>query len=236
MSEKSDPPIHNKLLAALPGKEYKRLVPLLEPVSLEFKAVLSEPNAPFEHAYFPNGDVISLLIVMEDGVAREVGLIGNEGMLGLAALAGAKTTPFRALVQLPGTGMRIKVKVLRDEFRRGGALQDLLLLYTQTFFTQVSLTAACGTTHNVDQRLCRWLLMTHDRAGAAEFEMTQEFMGVMLGVTRTFVSRTARALQRAGLIKYSRGKVQILDRKKLEASACSCYHIVEQEYRRLLTK
>jgi len=226
------PPIQNQLLAALPGKEYKRLIPHLESVRLPFMEVIYESGAPIEHVYFPNEGLISLLVVMEDETPREVGLIGNEGMLGTAVALGMSTTPIRALIQMPGSAMRMKAEALRDELKRGGALQDVLQRYAHALFTQISQSAACISSHEVDKRLSRWLIMTHDRAPGDEFEMKHEFMAMMLGVTRSVVTRAAGSLQNEKMIRYTRGQVTILDRRRLEATACECYGVVKEEYAR----
>jgi CRP-like cAMP-binding protein len=223
------PPIRNQLLAALPGKEYKRLLPHLETVRLPFMEVIYEGGEPIEHVYFPNEGLLSLLIVMEDETLREVGLIGHEGMLGTAVALGMKTTTTRALVQMPGSAVRMKAQALRDELKRGGALQNVLQRYVHALFTQISQSAACVSSHAVDERLSRWLVMTHDRAPGDEFEMKHEFMAMMLGVTRSVVTRAAGRLQREKMIRYTRGRVTVLDRDRLEASACECYRVVKAE-------
>lgn len=226
------PPIQNQLLAALPGTEYKRLIPHLESVRLPFMEVLYESGDAIEHVYFPNDGLISLLVVMGDEMPREVGLIGNEGMLGVPVTLGMKTTSARALIQMPGSAMRMKAQTLRAELKRGGAFQNLLLRYAHALFTQVSQSAACVSSHEVDKRLSRWLVMTHDRAPGDEFEMKHEFMAMMLGVTRSVVTRAAGSLQNEKMIRYTRGQVTILDRLRLEATACECYGVVKAEYAR----
>jgi len=223
------PPIQNHLLAALPGKEYKRLIPHLETVRLPFMEILYEGGEPIEHVYFPNDGLISLLVVMADGTLREVGLIGNEGMLGTALALGMNTTPTRALIQMPGSAMRMKAKALRDELKRGGALQDVLQRYVHALFTQISQSAACVSSHAVDERLSRWLVMTHDHAPGDEFEMKHEFMAMMLGVTRSVVTRAAGHLQKERMIRYTRGQVTVLDRPRLEATACECYGVMKAD-------
>ena len=228
------PTISNKLLAALPAKDYKRLRPHLEAVPLEFKAVLHEEGETVRYVYFPGEGFVSLLVVTENGAASEVGLVGNEGMVGLPALLGVDSAPGREIVQMAGTGVRVEAERLRAEFRRGGALHDLLLRYAHVLFTQVSQSTACIASHHSKKRLCRWLLMTHDRAPGDEFVITQEFMAMMLGVTRPVVTRAAAALQREKLIRYSRGKMTMLDRRGVEAKACECYASVREEYRRVL--
>lgn len=228
------PTIGNKILAALPASEYKRLSPHLEVIPLVFKTVLHAEGETVRHVYFPSEGLVSLLVIAEDGVGSEVGLVGNEGMVGLAALLGVDNAPHREIVQLAGTGMRMKAKLMRAEFKRGGALQDLLLRYTHVLFTQISRSTACITSHDSKERLCRWLLMTHDGAKGDSFEITHEFMASMLGVTRAVVTRAAGVLQREKMIRYSRGRVTMLDRRGMEARACECYGDVKREYDRVL--
>lgn len=226
------PPIQNQLLAALPAKEYARLLPYLESVPLPFMEVLYESGEPITHVYFPNDGLISLLVVMGDETPREVGLIGNEGMLGIPVVLGMKTTQTRALIQMPGSAMRMQAQALRDELKRNGALQNVLQRYVHALFTQVSQSAACISSHAVDKRLSRWLVMTHDRAPGDEFAMKHEFMAMMLGVTRSVVTRAAGSLQDKKMIHYTRGQVRILDRRRLERTACECYVAVKAEYER----
>ena len=226
------PPIRNHLLAALPGNEYRRLLPRLEVVPLPFMGVLYEGGETIEHIYFPDDGLISLLVVMEGETLREVGLIGNDGMLGVPVALGMKTTPNRALIQMPGSAMRMKAGALRGALGRGGALPDVLRRYAHALFTQVSQSAACVSSHAVDKRLSRWLLMTHDHAPGDEFEMKHEFMAMMLGVTRSVVTRAAGRLQEEEMIRYTRGRVTVLDRERLEATACECYGVVKAEYAR----
>jgi CRP-like cAMP-binding protein len=226
------PPIQNHLLAALPRTEYKRLLPQLEFVALPFMDVLYEGGEPITHVYFPNDGLISLLVVMEDQTPREVGLIGNEGMLGIPVVLGINATPTRALIQMPGSAMRMKTNELQIEFKRGGALQNVLQRYGHALFTQVAQSAACISSHAVDKRLSRWLVMTHDHAPGDEFEMKHEFMAMMLGVTRAVVTRAAGKLQHEKMISYTRGQVTVLDRSGLEATACECYAVVKAEYAR----
>ena len=232
MSDKSrPPPIRNHLLAALPKQVYQRLLPHLEMVHLPFMEVLCESGDAIEHVYFPNEGLISLLVVMADGTAREIGVIGSEGMLGTAVVLGMNTTPNRALIQMSGNAMRLRAKALRMELK-GGALRNVLQQYAQSLFTQVSQSAACVSTHAVDKRLSRWMVMTHDHAPEDVFEMKHEFMAMMLGVTRSVVSRAAGRLQKEKMIRYTRGQVTILDRSRLEAAACECYAVVKEEYAR----
>ena len=221
------PPIHNQLLTALPGEEYGRLLPHLEFVPLPFMEVLYEGGEPIRYVYFPNDGLISLLVVMHDETVREIGVIGNEGMLGAAVALGVKTTPTRALIQLPGSAMRMKAGELRDALGRDGVLPDVLRRYSHALFTQVAQSAACVSTHPVDERLARWLLMTHDHAPGDLFEMKHEFLATMLGVSRSVVTRAAGRLQKEEMIRYTRGRVNVLDRGRLEAMACECYKVVK---------
>jgi CRP-like cAMP-binding protein len=233
MSNNSRPPsIQNQLLAALPSKDYKRLLPHLESVPLPFLEVLYESGDPIKYVYFPNDGLISVLVVMGNETLREVGLIGSEGMFGIAVALGMKATPTRAIIQIPGSAMRMKAQALRDELKHGGALQNVLQRYTHALFTQISQSAACVSSHAVDKRLSRWLVMTHDRAPGDKFEMKHEFMAMMLGVTRSVVTRAAGSLQKEKMIHYTRGQVTILDRQRLEATACECYGVVKAEYER----
>ena len=226
------PPTRNHLLAALSRRDYRRMLPQLETVPLKIMDVLYQGGEQIKHVYFPNDGLISLLVVMEDEQLREVGLIGNEGMLGIPLVLGITATPTRALVQMTGSAMRMKAEDFRDELNRGGRFQSLLQGYTHSLFTQVAQSAACISSHAVDKRLSRWLIMTHDRAPADEFEMKHEFMAMMLGVTRSVVTRAAGHLQDKKMLKYTRGRVTILDRRRLEATACECYRMVKEEYSR----
>jgi len=195
--------------------------------------VLYEGGQPIRHVYFPGDGLISLLIVMDDETVREIGVIGNEGMLGVAVALGVKTTTTRALIQLPGSAMRMKAGALRGELERG-ALPNVLRRYSHALFTQVAQSAACVSSHAVDERLSRWLLMTHDHAPGDVFEMKHEFLATMLGVTRSVVTRAAGRLQKEEMIRYVRGRITVLDRAGLEAASCECYRGIRAEYDRLL--
>lgn len=222
--------IENRLLAALPTKDYKRLVAQMERVQLPFAEVLYEPGDMIEHVYFPNDSIVSLLSTVEDRSTLEVGIIGNEGMVGISVLLGVKTSPNRALVQGEGSAMKMKAAALRKETSADGSLQRLLNLNTHALMTQIAQSAACNRFHVVDARLARWLLMTHDRIGSDEFRLTQLFLSDMLGVRREGVTNAATVLQRNKLITYSRGHITILNRAGLEAAACKCYSIIKAEY------
>ncbi len=230
MSNKSrPPPIRNHLLASLPDEDYARLLPSLESVPLPFMDILYEGGEPIRHVYFPDDGLISLLIVMRDGTVREIGTVGNEGVLGIALALGANAASTRALVQLPGSAMRMKAGALREELKRGGALLNALRRYAHALFTQVSQSAACVSSHAVDERLARWLLMTHDHAPGDDFEMKHEFLAMMLGVTRSVVTRAAGRLQKEKVLRYTRGRVTVLDRNRLEATACECYEALKAD-------
>ena len=229
------PPPGNRLLAALPAREFKRLQPHLERVALEFKQILFEVDVPIQHVFFPEDAVISILGVMPDGSAVEVATAGREGMVGLPVFLGSTSAFAQAFAQVPGHAWRMSAGALREHSQRsGGALRALLERYTQALFTQVSQGSACNRLHSLEERCARWLLMTRDRVGADAFPLTQQFLSQMLGVRRAGVSEVASTLQDEGLIRYSRGTLRILDPKGLEASACECYGIIRREFDRLL--
>ncbi|HEV7906454.1 MAG TPA: Crp/Fnr family transcriptional regulator [Pyrinomonadaceae bacterium] len=224
----------NHLLAQLPPEEYERLSPYLEPVTLTIGDVIHYPQDPVTHVYFPNSGTVSVVATLEDGGGVEVGVVGNEGMFGVNAVLGSVTTPHEALVQQPGDGLRAPTDVIRQEFKKCGQLQDLILRYTQAFIIQIAQTAACNRSHPLGGRLARWLLMSHDRAMKDELLLTHDFIAVMLGTRRAGVSEAAGKLQNDGVIKYKRGHIQIVDRKGLESISCECYPIVKKEFERLL--
>jgi CRP-like cAMP-binding protein len=228
-SRKSVEPVRNRLLAALPKKDYQRLLPELEQVNVTFGDILFESGAAVQHVYFPNDCIISLLSAVEDRELLEVGLVGNEGMAGLSVFMGVKKSRNRALVQGTGTAMRMKAATLRREAGNSSALLNLLHRYTHSLLTQISQSAACNRFHLTNARLARWLLMTHDRVEGDQFYLTQEFISHMLGVRREQVTLSARGLQKQKLISYSRGHIKILNRAGLEAVACKCYRIVKEE-------
>ena len=226
-------PDENRLLAALPAPEAERLRPRLERVSLGLAEPLYEAGARIERVYFPLGGMFSLLITMADGSAVEVGTVGNEGLIGLPVFLGSERSPTAVICQVPGEACRMAAEAFREEVGRGGALAGLILHYTQAVLNQISQSVACNLLHSVEQRLGRWLLMSHDRAGADEFPMTHQFLAEMLGVRRPSVSVTAAKLQEAGLIGYHRGRIAVLDREGLEAASCECYRVVRDEFDRL---
>ena len=223
--------VRNRLLAALPAREYRALAGGLEPVTLAFGDVLYEAGARIRHVYFPDDCLVSLLSSVDAGRAAEVGLVGAEGMVGVPVVLGIAVSPFLAVVQGAGTAMRMKTADLRREFAASPALQRQLFRFTHLLMTQVAQTAACNRFHVVPQRLARWLLMTRDRVGSNQFLLTQEFLARMLGVRRVGVTAAARALQQRNLIDYRRGTITILDRPGLKAAACGCYGMVKDMYR-----
>jgi CRP-like cAMP-binding protein len=230
----STTPHHNHLLTALPPQTYEELLPHLEPVAMPLGLSIYEPGAPQVHVWFPVSAIVSLLYVLEDGASAEIAVTGCEGLVGIALFMGGETTPSRAVVQSAGYGYRLRASVLKREFERGGALQHLLLRFTQALITQMTQTAVCNRHHSVDQQLCRWLLLSLDRLPANQLKMTQELIANMLGVRREGVTEAAGKLQADGLIEYSRGKITVLDREHLEARVCECYAVVKKEYDRLL--
>jgi len=229
MSSTKSPRIANRLLAALPKKDYQALQRHLEEVPLVFEEILYQPNVLISDVYFPNSGIVSLLAAVNDHATLEVGLVGNEGILGLAIFMGVNTSQNRAVVQGAGTAMRMKATALRKQCNDGGVLPRLLRRYSHSLVTQITQSAVCNQFHSVDARLARWLLMTHDRMGDDEFQLTQEFLSNMLGVRREGVSRAAGDLQKRKLIVYSRGRLKVLDRVGLEAVSCGCYEIITDE-------
>ncbi|MDH3286929.1 MAG: Crp/Fnr family transcriptional regulator [Betaproteobacteria bacterium] len=220
-------PVANSLLAALPRKNYLRLLAGLEPVTLTFGEVLYEPGQSIRHIYFPNDSVVSLLTLVDGHLALEVGLVGREGMVGIPLALGIGVSSVRALVQGSGTAMRMKSERFRKEFRQSPPLQREVHRYTHVLMAQVTQTAACNRFHVVEARLARWLLMTRDRVRSDQFRLTQEFLAHMLGVRRVGVTEAAGALQQRELISYSRGNISILDQRALEAASCQCYRVVK---------
>ncbi len=235
-SGKRDVRVANRLLATLPKKDYQRLLPELEQVTLPFSKILYEPGQRIRHIYFPNDSIVSLLSEVATSATLEVGMVGNEGLTGISVFLGVNESRNRAVVQGAGTAMRMKAAGLRRKANGDGSLHRLLRRYTQSLLTQVSQSAACNRFHLVDARLARWLLMTRDRLATDQFRVTQEFMSNMLGVRREGVTLAASALQRNKLISYSRGIVKILDRVRLEAVSCECYRIIKDESDGYLTK
>jgi CRP-like cAMP-binding protein len=228
-------PNHNHLLAALPMAEFERIASSLEPVAMPLGQMLYEPGGQLQHAYFPVSSIVSLHYVLESGAAASVASVGNEGVLGVSLFMGGDTTPSSAVVQNGGQAYRLDRRVLKQEFDRTGALQRLLLRYTQALLTQMSQTAVCNRHHSVEQQLCRWLLVTLDRVPSGEFSMTQELVAGMLGVRREGITEAAGRLQAEGFIRYRRGHIAVLDRAGLQTRVCECYGVVKKEFGRLLS-
>ena len=224
----------NRLLSLLRQKDRERLHQHLEHTVLEYKRVLYDSNQRIEFVYFIMSGVGSLVHTMTNGQAAEVGTIGNEGFVGLPILLGDERGPTSVYVQVPGAGLRMKAEIFREELERSGPLRGIMLRYAHPFFNQVAQSAACAHFQSLEQRCCRWLLMTRDRMPSDHFLLTQEFLAMMLGVRRAGVTVAASALQRAGLIRYDRGRVTILDRDGLEERACECYALSKEEFDRLL--
>jgi CRP-like cAMP-binding protein len=227
-------PRQNHLLAALPAEEYTRLFPHLELVPMPLGDAVCEPGMTMSHVYFPTTSIVSLLYVMEDGASAEIAVVGNEGIVGVSLFMGGETTTSRAVVQSAGHAYRLTGQLLKDAFFLAGPMQRLLLRYTQALLSQMSQTAVCNRHHSVDQQLCRWLLLSLDRLPSNELTMTQELIANMLGVRREGVTEAAGELQRAGLIRYSRGRITVINRTGLEARVCECYQVVKKEFDRLL--
>jgi len=222
----------NKILSALSDEEFERLQPKLREISIPMGEVVYMPEERIEEVYFINRGIISWLAALEDGNTVEAGVIGPEGVAGISVALGATSTPNEGLAQSPVEALKIRAEDLVIEFRKGGKLHDLLLRFVHTIFVQVTQTAACNRLHTLDQRLARWLLLTHDRLDGDQFILTQDFVSRMLGVRRAGVSVAANALRQNGLIDYHRGDFKILNHRALEDAACECYHIVKAEYER----
>jgi CRP-like cAMP-binding protein len=229
-----DPTMMNHLLAVLPQADLQRWLPQLEPVEMPLGQVLYESGRTLSHVYFPTTAIVSLLYVMENGSSAEIAVVGNEGVVGISLFMGGESTPSRAVVQSAGRGLRLKADAIKEEFQQAGPAMHLLLRYTQALITQMAQTAVCNRHHSLDQQLCRWLLLSLDRLQGSELQMTQELIANMLGVRREGVTEAALRLQQAGLIRYSRGHVTVLDRPGLERRTCECYAVVKTEYDRLL--
>jgi len=221
-------PVSNLMLLSIPDSDYALLRPHLEHVNLPNHLVLHEMGGKLEFAYFPNRGLISLVVVMKDGKTAEAGIVGNEGFTGTAAAVGLRRSPLRAVMQITGDGFRLTVGTLRSILESAPHLQSMLSRYAAIRGMQIAQTAACNRLHNIEQRLARWLLMTQDRVDSGSLPITHDFLATMLGTDRPTVSVTAGILQRKGLIEYTRGAVKILNRKKLEDSACECYEVIRQ--------
>jgi CRP-like cAMP-binding protein len=227
-------PMQNHLLAELPAEQRQRWWPQLEYFDMPLGRVMYEAGGLLSHVYFPTTAIVSLLYVMENGASGEIAVVGNEGIVGISLFMGGGSTPSRAVVQSGGHGFRLSAQVMKEEFDRSGPVLHLLLRYTQALITQMSQTAVCNRHHSLDQQLCRWLLLSLDRLRGNELVMTQELIANMLGVRREGVTEGALKLQKAGLIRYARGHITVLDRAGLEQRSCECYAVVKKEYDRLL--
>ena len=227
-------PRQNHLLGALPAGDYERLLPHLKLVPLTLGESLYESGIALRYVFFPTDAIVSLLYVMEDGASAEIAVVGNEGVVGVSLFMGGETTPSRAVVQSAGHAYRLEGSRLKDEFVRAGPMQHLLLRYTQALITQMAQTAVCNRHHSLDQQLCRWLLLSLDRLSSNELVMTQELIANMLGVRREGVTEAAGKLQHAHLIRYTRGRIEVLNRPGIEARTCECYAVVKKECDRLL--
>jgi CRP-like cAMP-binding protein len=228
------PPTANRILAALPDEEYARLDPHLMPVTLALRQTIYKPLEPIAHIYFPENAMISIVANTSEEASVEVGVVGREGLTGIPALLGVDATPNESMVQIADGALKMRAEVAREEFKRGGAFQGLVLRYIQANTVQISQSVACNRLHSVVERLARWLLMTHDRAASGELALTQEFLSMMLGVRRAGVTEAAINLQADGYISYRRGHITINDRAGLEEASCECYRIVKAEYERIL--
>jgi CRP-like cAMP-binding protein len=229
MSGNPRPLSENRLLARLGAEEYEQLAPHLQPVSLSLSEVLFRPEDHLLKVYFPTTSLVSLLTDLSDGTGMEVGLVGHEGMVGVSAILGGSETKV-ATVQAQGEALTMKTGKLREEFNRGGRLQQALLRYTHALMTQISQSVVCNARHPLEGRLARWLLMCHDRVKRDEFELTHEFMANMLGVRRAGVTEVANKLQEQGLISHQRGHIKILDRESLEEFSCECYPVIKEKF------
>lgn len=226
-------PRSNRLLAALAVQDYERVTSRMELVHLPLKEVLYAPGSLMKHVYFPVSGLVSLLYIMRNGASTQIAIVGNDGFLGVAAILGGGMAARWAVVQLAGYAYRMEADALVDEFARGGAMQSALLRYMQAFMTQTSQTSLCNRHHSVEQQLCRWLLLSLDRAASGELAITHEQISDMLGVRRASVTTAARRLQDAGAIRYTRGHITVSDRRRLEGRACECYELIRREYQRL---
>ena len=227
-------PKRNELLAALPDTVWQRWLPLLELVELPLGQVLYEPGARLKHLYFPSTAIVSLLSVMENGASAEIAVVGYEGVVGISLFMGGESTPSRAVVQSAGQGFMLPAEIIQEEFNRAGPVMHVMLRYTQALITQMAQTAVCNRHHTLDRQLCRWLLLSLDRQTGNKLVMTQDLIAHMLGVRREGVTEAALKLQAAGVIRYARGHISVLDRQGLEQRSCECYAVVRKEYDRLL--
>jgi CRP-like cAMP-binding protein len=227
-------PQRNAILGSLPAADLGRVSPHLELVELSLGEVLYEPSVPMHSAYFPVDSIVSLLYVMINGDSSEIGIVGYDGVVGVSLFMAGETTPSRAVVQSAGHAYRLPGRTIRDEFERGGAMQHVLLLYTQSLINQMAQTSACNRHHSVDEQLCRWLLLSLDRLDSNNLDMTQILIANMLGVRREGVNEAANNLREAGLITYQRGRIAVIDRRGLESRTCECYAALKAETARFL--
>jgi CRP-like cAMP-binding protein len=227
-------PPENQILAYLSAEEQERCRRALTPVDLPQGQILYEAAVPFEYVYFIDQGMISVVSIMQNGASIEVGTIGNEGMAGLALILGVDAVPYRHIVQVPGRGRRMSVSALAAELKQDRGMRRLLYRYHAAFVTQIMQGMACNGLHTIGQRCCRWLLTTQDRLGSHELEITHEFLAQMLGVRRATVTDVLRPLQDGGLIRTQRGKLTILDPKRLAEASCECYRVIRNEYQRLM--
>ena len=226
----------NSLLAVLPDEIWQRWLPRLEVVDMPLGKVLYESGSVLSHIYFPVDSIVSLLYLMQNGASAEIAVAGNDGLVGVALFMGGNSTLSRAVVQSAGTAYRLTAQAVKDEFNLAGPTMRLFLRYTQALLTQMAQTAVCNRHHSLDQQLCRWLLLSLDRLDGPDLVMTQELIANMLGVRREGVTEAALKLQRAGVIRYARGHITVIDRPALEARSCECYGVVRTEYARLLPR
>ncbi|HEV2881220.1 MAG TPA: Crp/Fnr family transcriptional regulator [Pyrinomonadaceae bacterium] len=234
MSVTERQPSKNRILSSLPAEDLQRLSPHLEPVKLRIGQILYEAGGKIDYVYFPLNSMASLISQLSDGSSIEIGVVGYEGMVGIYAVLGVDKTPHEGMVQIPGDALRVKTSVVVDEFKRGGALHDLLLRYLQMLLLQTGQIAACNRLHTIGERLARWLLMSHDRCVCDDLPFTHDFLAIMLGIRRAGVTEAAIILQTEEFIRYRRGHITILDRAGLEDFSCECYRIVKDEFDRLI--
>lgn len=230
----SNDTLRNFLLAALSVDDFNQIAPKLETVCFKLGEVLYETGERMDYVYFPTTAIVSMLYVMESGATAEIGIVGNDGLIGVSLFMGGDTTTNRAIIQSAGDAVRMKAQDLKTEFAKGGRFQALLLRYTQALLTQISQTAVCNRLHPIEQQLCRWLLLSHDRLTSDKLVMTHDLISNMLGVRREGITLAAQKLAKRGLIKNVRGTIMVIDRQGLEAAVCECYAVVNAEYNRLL--
>lgn len=224
----------NRLLTGLPAEDYQRIVPHLEDVSLRYQQILHNAGEAIEYVYFPTQAMLSAVSIMQDGSIIEVGVVGKEGVVGMPVCWGGNKAVHQVVVQIPGRALKMAATILKTEFDRGGGLQKLLLRYTQALYTQAGQSAACNRLHTLEERLARWLLTVSDRIDSEALPLTQELLAQMLGTRRSGVTVAAGTLSRAGIIRYSRGKITVTNRGMLESASCECYQVIKDEFNELL--